>query len=48
MHEEQEFWNIFQMDGLKYVIPMSCTTEKVIIKSEYALFKKEEEVQKKI
>lgn len=38
-------WNIFQMDGLKYVIPMSCTTEKVIIKSEYALFKKEEEVR---
>ena len=24
--------NIFQMDGLKYVIPMSCKIEKVIIK----------------
>jgi hypothetical protein len=21
-------WNIFQMDGLKYVIPMSCKTEQ--------------------
>jgi len=36
-------WNIFQMDGLKYVIPMSCTTEKVIIKSEYNLYEKEED-----
>jgi len=33
-------WNIFQMDGLKYVIPMSCTTEKVIIKGENTLFEK--------
>lgn len=33
-------WNIFQMDGLKYVIPMSCTTEKVIIKGEDTLFEK--------
>ena len=36
-------WNIFQMDGLKYLIPMSCTTEKVIIKSEYNLYEKEED-----
>lgn len=31
-------WNIFQMDGLKYVIPMSCKTEKVVIKGEVTLF----------
>ncbi len=36
-------WNIFQMDGLKYVIPMSCKTEKVIIRSEYNLYEKEED-----
>ena len=26
-------WNIFQMDGLKYVIPMSCKNEKIIIRN---------------
>jgi hypothetical protein len=31
-------WNIFQMDGLKYVIPMSCTTKHVIIKGDTDLF----------
>jgi hypothetical protein len=36
-------WNIFQMDGLKYVIPMSCTTEKVIIKGEETLFEKKDD-----
>ena len=36
-------WNIFQMDGLKYVIPMSCKTEKVIIKGEETLFEKEKD-----
>ncbi len=36
-------WNIFQMDGLKYVIPMSCTTEKVIIKVEDTLFEQKED-----
>ena len=36
-------WNIFQMDGLKYVIPMSCKTEKVIIKGEDTLFEKKED-----
>lgn len=25
-------WNIFQMDGLKYVVPMSCKTKKETIK----------------
>jgi hypothetical protein len=34
-------WNIFQMDGLKYVIPMSCKTERVIIKGQETLFEKE-------
>lgn len=31
-------WNIFQMDGLKYVIPMSCKTEQVTIKGIETLF----------
>lgn len=36
-------WNIFQMDGLKYVIPMSCTIDKVIVKGEETLFEKKED-----
>jgi len=36
-------WNIFQMDGLKYVIPMSCKTEKVTIRGVVSLFGKEED-----
>lgn len=36
-------WNIFQMDGLKYVIPMSCKIEKKVIKGEMTLFGKEED-----
>jgi hypothetical protein len=36
-------WNIFQMDGLKYVIPMSCKIEKVIIKGEVTLFEKKDD-----
>lgn len=36
-------WNIFQMDGLKYVIPMSCFTEKVIMKGEETLFEKKDD-----
>lgn len=31
-------WNIFQMDGLKYVIPMSCKTETIVIPGESTLF----------
>lgn len=31
-------WNIFQMDGLKYVIPLSCKNEKVIVKGGADLF----------
>ena len=33
-------WNIFQMDGLKYVIPMSCETKKETIKVAETLFEK--------
>ena len=36
-------WNIFQMDGLKFVIPMSCKNEKTIIKGIRTLFEKEED-----
>jgi hypothetical protein len=36
-------WNIFQMDGLKYVIPMSCKSEKVFIKGEETLFEKKDD-----
>ena len=36
-------WNIFQMDGLKYVIPMSCKTEQVTIIGAETLFGKEDD-----
>jgi hypothetical protein len=36
-------WNIFQMDGLKYVIPMSCKTETNTIKGLETLFGKEDD-----
>jgi len=36
-------WNIFQMDGLKYVIPMSCKTEQITIKGAVSLFGKEDD-----
>jgi len=36
-------WNIFQMDGLKCVIPMSCKTEHVIVKGVETLFGKEDD-----
>lgn len=36
-------WNIFQMDGLKYVIPMSCKTETVTMKRAETLFGKEDD-----
>jgi hypothetical protein len=36
-------WNTFQMDGLKYVIPMSCKTQKVTIKGAETLFGKEDD-----
>lgn len=31
-------WNIFQMDGIKYVVPMSCHHESKIIYGELTLF----------
>lgn len=31
-------WNIFQMDGIKYVIPMSCRHETRVIPGDLALF----------
>lgn len=34
-------WNIFQMDGLKCVIPMSCRHETIIIRAEATLFGQE-------
>lgn len=34
-------WNIFQMDGLKYVIPLSCKSKKKIIKGVETLYSKE-------
>lgn len=36
-------WNIFQMDGLKCVIPMSCKNEQILIKGEETLFEKKED-----
>jgi len=36
-------WNIFQMDGLKYVLPMSCKTEQVTIKGAETLFGKDDD-----
>jgi hypothetical protein len=36
-------WNIFQMNGLKYVIPMSCKNEESIVKGEETLFEKKED-----
>jgi hypothetical protein len=40
---QQEFaeiisWNIFQMDGLKYVVPMSCKHETKVLLGEITLF----------
>jgi len=34
-------WNIFQMDGLKYVVPMSCRHETIIIRGAATLFGQE-------
>lgn len=34
-------WNVFQMDGLRYVVPMSCHHESKIIKGKWTLFEKE-------
>lgn len=36
-------WNIFQMDGLRFVIPMSCKNKKIIVKGAKTLFGKEDD-----
>lgn len=36
-------WNIFQMDGLRYVVPMSCFHEEEVIPGQYRLFGEQEE-----
>lgn len=36
-------WNIFQMDGLRYVIPMSCKNDQILIKGEETLFDKKDD-----
>lgn len=33
-------WNIFQMDGLRYVLPMSCRHESTLIAGDWTLFEK--------
>jgi len=34
-------WNIFQMDGLRYVIPMSCRHESEVVPGEWTLFEQQ-------
>ena len=34
-------WNIFQMDGFKYVVPMSCKNEMRIVRGALTLFGRE-------
>lgn len=36
-------WNIFQMDGLKYVVPMSCKKDRVLINGVETFYGKEED-----
>lgn len=36
-------WNIFQMDGMRYVVPMSCKNEEILIRGEETLFEKKED-----
>lgn len=40
-------WNIWQMDGLKYVVPMSCHHETTIVLGELMLFEKRPDVVEK-
>jgi len=40
-------WNIFQMDGLKYVIPTSCRHEIIIIRGKATLFGQEPDIIEK-
>jgi len=34
-------WNIFQMDGLRYVVPMSCRHESEVVPGEWTLFEQQ-------
>lgn len=45
LHEIAEIisWNIFQMDGLKYVIPYSCKNKKIVVNTLFEKKVKEEE-----
>ena len=50
---QQEFaeiisWNIFQMDGLKYVVPMSCHYETKVVLGELTLFGETPDTVKKL
>lgn len=40
-------WNIFQMDGLRYVVPMSCHHENKIIKGVSTLFEEKPDTVEK-
>lgn len=40
-------WNIFQMDGIRYVIPMSCRHVNRIIPGDYTLFGKTPDIVEK-
>lgn len=39
-------WNIFQMDGIKYVIPMSCKHQDRVIKEGLPLFNEPDVIEK--
>lgn len=34
-------WNIFQMDGIRYVVPMSCRHESEVVPGEWTLFEQQ-------
>lgn len=40
-------WNIFQMDGLRYVSPMSCCHKSKVILGEWTLFEKKQDTVEK-
>jgi hypothetical protein len=41
-------WNIFQMDGLKYVIPMSCEGKSAQNTTQVSIFPVEDEKQEQL
>jgi len=40
-------WNIFQMDGLKYVVPMSCRHEIKVVPGKWTLFEQAQDIVEK-